>query len=66
MKPDWKDAPEWANYRGMDPDGKWWWFAKMPRNINKHGWLNEWDSLVQSGGTADPSDDWFDTLEGRP
>ena len=30
MKPDWKDAPEWANYFAMDPDGRWYWFENEP------------------------------------
>ena len=25
MKPDWKDAPEWANYLVLDEDGEWYW-----------------------------------------
>jgi len=30
MKPEWKDAPEWANYLAMDDDGSWYWFEHMP------------------------------------
>jgi len=26
MKPDWKDAPEWANYLAKDENSEWWWF----------------------------------------
>lgn len=29
-KPDWKDAPEWAQYLAMDADGKWYWYEKQP------------------------------------
>jgi hypothetical protein len=29
MKPDWKDAPEWAQWLTFDRDG-WWWFDKKP------------------------------------
>ena len=30
MKPDWKDAPEWANYLAMDGDGYWCWYLRKP------------------------------------
>jgi hypothetical protein len=30
MKPDWKDAPGWANWLAMDDDGRWSWSAKKP------------------------------------
>jgi len=30
MKPNWKDAPYWANYLAMDYDGEWSWFEKEP------------------------------------
>ena len=30
MKPDWKDAPEWANYLAMDEDGYWCWYLRKP------------------------------------
>ena len=28
-KPNWDDAPEWANYLALDPDG-WYWFEHQP------------------------------------
>ena len=30
MKPDWKDAPEWAKWLSMDGDGKWGWYENEP------------------------------------
>ncbi len=30
MKPDWKDAPEWARWLAMDDDGEWFWFESEP------------------------------------
>lgn len=30
MKPDWKDAPEWAQWVAMDADGDWWWYENKP------------------------------------
>lgn len=29
-KPDWKDAPEWAQWLAMDEDRVWWWFENKP------------------------------------
>lgn len=29
-KPDWKDAPEWANWLAGDADGTWYWFKDKP------------------------------------
>lgn len=31
MKPDWKDAPDWANWLAQDQCGAWFWYAKKPR-----------------------------------
>ena len=30
MKPDWKDAPEWARWLTMDIDGTWVWWELEP------------------------------------
>ncbi len=30
MKPDWKDAPEWANWLAHEIDGTWYWFEAEP------------------------------------
>lgn len=30
MKPDWKDAPEWAKWLARDQAGNWYWFEKRP------------------------------------
>lgn len=38
MKPDWKDAPEWAQWLAMDPDGDWYWFEAEP----------DWDCLWEN------------------
>lgn len=29
-KPDWKDAPEWANWLAMDENGNWFWYQYKP------------------------------------
>ncbi len=30
MKPDWKDAPDWAEWLCRDSRGKWWWRTDEP------------------------------------
>lgn len=42
MKPDWKDAPDWANYLAMDDDGIWVWYDERPRFATESGrWVSE-------------------------
>lgn len=63
MKPDWKDAPDWANYLAMDAGGIWRWHRKEPKP------LRFWWSGTTSTSFAkwcDPVSDWEKTLEGRP
>jgi hypothetical protein len=40
MKPDWNDAPEWANYAAMDKEGDWYWYEILPRKLCTR-WLSE-------------------------
>ena len=61
MKPDWKDAPEWANYLAQDPFGRWFWiydahFFNLIKQFD-YGFENE---------AALASPNWKDTLEERP
>lgn len=44
MKPDWKDAPEWAQWLAQDPCGDWFWYENKP-----YFGESEW---VSSGGRA--------------
>jgi hypothetical protein len=30
MKPDWKDAPGWANWLAQDDSGYWYWYENRP------------------------------------
>lgn len=30
MKPDWKDAPDWAEYLAQHPSGLWFWADRKP------------------------------------
>lgn len=60
MKPDWNDAPEWAQYLAMDENGAWWWYDDEPvlgvRSFNPNG------CKVQEAFVAN----WESTLEQRP
>ena len=61
MKPDWKDAPEWANYLAMDEDGQWFWYENRPK-LDSLEWLDCTRFQPASGtGTS-----WKDSLEKRP
>ncbi len=60
MKPNWKDAPSWANYLSMDMDGDWYWYENKP-SAGNIDWLSD-------GGLSVPfsSIEWSETLESRP
>jgi len=65
MKPDWKDAPEWAEHLAQDLCGEWWWFDNDLPKPNKNGfvWESEGDCEY-----AKPlkNKNWQESLEGRP
>ena len=67
MKPDWKDAPSWANFRAQDDNGEWYWFECKPKFNAHRGTWNEdkgrWISftLYNSQNRTDNG-----TLEPRP
>lgn len=61
MKPDWKDAPEWANYLAMDSNGEWFWYECPPESGSK--------TWIVSGGDytyAEQDYSWTETKEARP
>lgn len=77
MKPDWKDAPEWAAYLSMDGDGRWtWWQVEPEWDEAEKDWFLDIEKPDGTGlaeyvtGLPDESGiDWdfaFDTLEKRP
>lgn len=64
MKPDWKDAPEWANFMAMDCNDDWYWYEKKPELIC-YCWRPVEGTNYQIADTqSDPF--WEDTLEPRP
>jgi len=62
MKPDWNDAPEWANYVAMDADGEWFWFAHKP-TPHTHMWGPNGGQCELASAT---DTNWASTLETRP
>lgn len=62
MKPDWKDAPEWAKYLAMDSDESWWW-----HEFNPHMKRKCWSGHKSKTALASPANDkWKYTKEPRP
>ena len=61
-KPDWKDAPEWANYLAMDASGDWYWYELEPFE-DASVWV-EYEGRMQAAQIT--SSNWKDSLEQRP
>ncbi len=36
MKPDWKDAPDWAQWVARDESGRWYWYQDEPVKEHDH------------------------------
>jgi hypothetical protein len=63
MKPDWKDAPEWASWLAMDERGEWFWYETQPsRSSARAEWVRKGGNMIPAGGSAP----WDETLEQRP
>lgn len=63
-KPNWGDAPEWAEWLTQDKDGVWLWCGDEPIT-GERGW-NHRAALITQGGIGEAIGDWRDTLEKRP
>ena len=64
MKPDWKDAPKWANWLAMDEDGEWCWYQDEPTQGNRM-W-DIYDDRFDYALVLGNEPDWRKTLEKRP
>lgn len=62
MKPDWKDAPEWANWLAIDEDYSWCWYEEKPMISESN------DHWIRSDGDWEfcNCNSWKDSLEQRP
>lgn len=64
-KPDWKDAPEWAQWLAQDSDGHWFWFRVQPSvsNVGEEFTTTKQHTRARRGSCIG---DWRNTLEKRP
>ena len=37
-KPNWSDAPAWAQYLAQDESGAWYWFEGRPKAASYRNW----------------------------
>lgn len=66
MKPDWKDAPEWAEWVAQDADGTWWFYGYKPRPWLGMCWMTSHPMGRQHPHKSEPNKNWRKTLENRP
>lgn len=59
MKPDWKDAPQEADYVAMDASGEWYLYVGKPK-LGNHCWIGKDCYQVNT------IEGWKDSLEKRP
>lgn len=63
MKPQWSDAPAWANYLAMDGNLEWHWYENEPYASGEGYWVRRPnDGLVIPAGRTY----WHDEIEERP
>lgn len=73
-KPEWKDAPEWANYLSQDADGDWTWWEAAPTfsEENSPYWMPSKEAIHKglynftTASSCAENTDWKETLESRP
>lgn len=65
MKPEWNDAPDWANYLAMDMDGNWYWYENAPsiEGANDDVWSFD-QGKIERIEIEYPN--WKESLEQRP
>ena len=66
MKPDWNNAPEWAQWVAMDVNGHWYWYRIEPDCDWTHCWSTELRKDLESAECFGGSPDWKKSLERRP
>jgi hypothetical protein len=60
--PSWDEAPEWAQFRAQDSDGRWCWFRDEP--VQKDHCWSPVNIFWEYAGP--PVELWRETLERRP
>jgi len=63
MKPDWKDAPAWANYLARDYNNQWYWYEYPPKRT-----MTQWRPVngKVTGANLRQERAWENSLEERP
>lgn len=65
MKPNWKDAPGWAQWLAQDADGVWYWYESQPRVLDgPQAWDTQTGRFLQALRLVDEG--WDKSLEQRP
>jgi len=64
-KPDWKNAPEWAEWLAMDSNGEWYFYEELPIALH-NGWVPNYSSSECVLASEPVSSAWRITLERRP
>jgi hypothetical protein len=65
-KPDWNDAPEWAQWMAQDKGGEWYWYEHKPKLMHAR---HEVDYSVRSESRCQLAREipgWDKTVERRP
>ena len=66
MKPNWKDAPKWAQWLAQDANGLWWWYENEPYQTDDNSWWSDGDHKPAERQYTYHEPDWRETLEQRP
>ena len=68
-KPDWKHAPDWANWLARDQSGDWYWYTGKPKML-KQLWTNshaeDYCECASMAEDEEKSELWSRSLESRP
>jgi hypothetical protein len=66
--PPWLEAPDWANYRGQQKEGDWYWFSHKPTVTNKGFTFGYRLDIVsrKANWFNSVNPNWKSTLEKRP
>ena len=62
-KPNWYNAPDWAQYLAQYWCGEWYWYEKSPVQLSTL-WVSASDSRITSDAAT--AENWKSSLEPRP
>lgn len=64
-KPNWDDAPEWAQYLTLESDGEWSWWEVIPL-YSEGGWWRQGSKCQIAQGISNDGVSFLPTMEKRP